>query len=87
MFIIGCCAGAVPVVTSTGVPNGPLTGPPAFAPGFAQGAPGMLMGGLPQGQPFIMVPAGAQPPQVRPCPSFAPSPECMRAVLRHMLKF
>ncbi len=65
---MACCAGTVPVVTSTGVPQGLPQGPPAYAPGFQPGAPpGMLMGGMPQGQPFIMVPAGAQPPQVCQC--------------------
>lgn len=64
LLIMACCAGTVPVVTSAGIPPGPPTGAPAFAGGFQSGPPGMLLGGMPQGQPFIMVPAGAQPPQV-----------------------
>lgn len=61
------CAGSVPVITSTGGPPLTPTGPPTCAPGF-QPPPGMFPGGLPHGQPFIMVPAGAQPPQVNLCP-------------------
>lgn len=57
------CAGMVPVMTSAAG----LPGPPTFAPGCPPGSPVTFPGGLPQGQPFIMVPAGAQPPQVGTC--------------------
>ena len=43
----------------------PPPGTPAFQPGCPPGGPNMFHGALPQGQPYIMVSAGAQPPQVR----------------------